>query len=83
MTKYFAVQLANDGFRVNYISPGGIFNPDNPQSEYFVNQYSARNPMGRLGDSNELSGPALFLSSNSFSYITGHNVVVDGGMTYW
>jgi len=83
MTKYFAVHLANDGFRVNSISPGGIFNPDNPQSKYFVNKYSARNPMGRLGESNELLGPTLFLASNSSAYVTGHNLIVDGGMTCW
>ena len=83
MTKYFAVHLADYGIRVNAISPGGIYNPENPQSEYFINEYSKRNPMGRMGKSNELLGALFYFSSGTSSYVTGHNLVVDGGMSCW
>jgi len=83
MTKYFAVHLAHCGIRVNAISPGGIYNPENPQSKYFINEYSKRNPMGRMGKSNELLGALFYFASGTSSYVTGHNLVVDGGMSCW
>lgn len=83
MTKYFAVHLAYYEIRVNAVSPGGIFNNENPQSEYFINEYSKRNPMGRMADSEEMLGAIIFLSSDASSYVTGHNLVVDGGMSCW
>lgn len=83
MTKYFAVHLAGNQIRVNVVSPGGIYNPENPQSEYFINEYSKRNPMGRMANSEEMLGAIIFLSSDASSYVTGHNLVVDGGMSCW
>jgi len=85
MTKYFAVNALNDGakIRVNAIAPGGIVNPWNPQGEDFQKLYSQRCPMGRLAELSEIVGPVLFLLSEDASYINGHTLVVDGGMTAW
>jgi NAD(P)-dependent dehydrogenase (short-subunit alcohol dehydrogenase family) len=79
ITKYFAVALADNSIRVNAVSPGGIFNDSNPQSNSFVKNYSLRTPLKRMAKVNEIVGPVVFLSLNESSYITGHNLVVDGG----
>jgi NAD(P)-dependent dehydrogenase (short-subunit alcohol dehydrogenase family) len=79
MTKYFAVELAKAGIRVNAVSPGGIFNPANPQGEQFIEKYSHRTPMGRMASTTEITQAIVFLTSTAASYITGHNLVVDGG----
>jgi len=83
MTRYFAVHLAERNIRVNCVSPGGLYNPDAPQGENFVKNYSHRNPMGRMGNAEEIIGAVLYLSSNAASYTNGQNIVVDGGMTSW
>ena len=83
MTRYFAVHLAEMNIRVNCVSPGGLYNPDAPQGEDFVKNYSYRNPMGRMGNAEEIIGVVLYLSSNAASYTNGQNIVVDGGMTSW
>ncbi len=83
MTKYFAVHAAEFGVRVNAISPGGVRNPENPQGEDFQNNYGFRCPMGRMAETWEMIGPVLFLLSPAANYISGHNIVVDGGMTSW
>jgi len=80
MTKYFAVHLAEYNIRVNCISPGGVFNN---QSHGFVEKYINRTPMMRMANETELSDAALFLASDDASYITGQNIVVDGGWTSW
>lgn len=79
LTKYFAVSLADFGIRVNSVSPGGIFNDLQPQNPNFVDEYSKRTPLGRMANVNEIVQPVLFLSSQKASYITGHNLIVDGG----
>ena len=83
MTKYFAVRLAGYGIRVNCVSPGGIFNEKNPQGDQFVKAYSERCPMGRMARAEEMLGAVLFLSSSSASYVSGQNLVVDGGLSAW
>jgi len=83
MTKYFAVHLAENGLRVNAVSPGGIYNSKNPQSEYFIDEYSKRNPMGRMANVEEMLGAILFLASDASTYVTGQNLAVDGGMSCW
>ncbi|NQV00056.1 MAG: SDR family oxidoreductase [Parcubacteria group bacterium] len=83
MTKYFAVHLAKDNVRVNCISPGGIFNPDNPQGEDFIKNYSERNPMGRMALVDEIIGGLFYLSSDAATYTTGQNIIIDGGMSCW
>ena len=81
MTKYFAVDLAKSGIRVNSISPGGVFNPESPQDSEFVRKYVERSPMGRMASESEIAAAAIFLTSNLASYITGQNLLVDGGYT--
>jgi len=83
MTKYFAVHLADRNIRVNTVSPGGIFNPENPQGPDFLKNYAYRCPMKRLADENEIAGAVLYLSGDMASYTTGQNIAVDGGMTSW
>ena len=83
MTKYFSTHLSDSGIRVNSVSPGGIFNPESPQSEYFISKYSERNPMKRMADVKEIIGAVLYLSSKASSYTNGHNLIVDGGMSSW
>jgi len=83
MTKYFAVHLAEKSIRVNAVSPGGIFNDEKPQSEKFIDEYSKRNPMNRMANVEDILGAVLYLASDASSYVTGHNLVVDGGMSCW
>lgn len=83
MTKYFAAHLAQNEIRVNCVSPGGVFNPDHPQGKDFVMRYSDRCPLRRMADVEEIVGGVLFLSSKSASYINGHNLVIDGGLSCW
>lgn len=83
MTKYFAVHLAERGVRVNAISPGGIINKENPQGADFQKNYSSRCPMKRMAYVEEMAGAAIYLASDSASYTTGQNIVIDGGLTCW
>jgi NAD(P)-dependent dehydrogenase (short-subunit alcohol dehydrogenase family) len=81
MTRDMAVYLAKDGIRVNCISPGGFWRK---QPEKFVKAYEYLVPMGRMGrDGKEMKGPVVFLASEASSYITGANLVNDGGLTAW
>ena len=77
-TRYLASYYAPYGVRVNSVSPGGIFNN---QNNIFVEQYENKVPMGRLGKPKEVAEPVSFLLSDESSYITGHNLMVDGGWT--
>ena len=83
MTKYFAVHAVEFGVRVNAISPGGIRNPEDPQGEDFQKHYAFRCPLGRMAETREIVGPVIFLLSPAADYITGQNIIVDGGMTSW
>lgn len=80
MTRYFAVHLAKKNIRVNAITPGGVFNK---QAPFFVKGYEARTPLGRMAHERDISGAAVFLASGAASYVTGHNLVMDGGWTAW
>jgi len=80
MTKYLAVYFANDGIRVNALSPTGVFN-DHPKD--FVKKLSNIIPMGRMADINEYKCAVAFLCSDASSYMTGENMVIDGGKTVW
>lgn len=83
MTKYFAVHLADRNIRVNCVSPGGIYNPKNPQGEDFIKNYSFRVPMKRMAEDWEMVGAILYFASDFASYTTGQNLVIDGGLTSW
>lgn len=83
MTRYFAAHLASRNIRANAVSPGGILNPENPQGEDFQKEYALRCPMKRMAETSEVTNGVLFLSSDEASYVNGHNLVIDGGMSCW
>ncbi|MBS1238342.1 MAG: short-chain dehydrogenase/reductase [Deltaproteobacteria bacterium] len=79
-TKYLATYCAENNIRANVISPGGILDR---QPESFIQKYAKKTPLGRMGCPIDITGAAIFLSSDASSYITGQNIVVDGGWTAW
>ncbi len=81
MTRHLAVYWAGDGVRVNCLSPGPF--PPPRISEALVERLQAKSPMRRMGLPHELKGAIVFLASEASSYMTGQNLVIDGGWTAW
>ena len=80
MTKYLAVYLADKNYRVNTLSPTGIFNH---QNEKFVKNFSNTVPSGRMLNPEEIVTHVAYLTSSDSQFLTGQNIIVDGGRSVW
>lgn len=79
LTRWLSTTLAPT-VRVNSITPGGVWRN---QPDVFVDRYEARTPLGRMATPEDFSGPLAFLATDQARYVTGHNLVVDGGWSAW
>jgi NAD(P)-dependent dehydrogenase (short-subunit alcohol dehydrogenase family) len=83
MTRALAAEWAPRGIRVNAMSPGWFPRKRGPERPDFMREVTSRIPMARIGQPREVAGTAVFLMSEAASYVTGQNVVVDGGYSIW
>ena len=81
LTKYLASYLAKKNIRVNSLSPAGVYNDQLPLE--FVSKFTKLIPMSRMAEPDEYKGAIVFLCSKASSFMTGHNLIIDGGRTIW
>ena len=79
LTRWLSTVLAPD-IRVNSVCPGGVWRNQNPN---FVERYQSKTPLGRMATEEDFKGVTVWLASDASAYVTGQNIMVDGGWTAW